>query len=66
MTLIIVETKVTIADEFGNKVTEILSTQRSSEGNSRFFASEAAGLNRRCMDSICMMIQTEYGKVPEN
>lgn len=65
MTQIIVEVKVTIASEFGEKVTEISSVQRTTVGNSIFFASEAAGLNGRCMNSIGLMMQTEFGKKPE-
>ncbi len=65
MTQIIVEVKVTVASEFGEKVTELTSVQRTTEGNPRFFASEASGLNRKCMDSIGLMMQTEFGRKPE-
>lgn len=64
MTRIIVEVKTTIADSFGNKVTEVTQQQATDEGNPRFFASTAKGLGSRCMEATALMLQTEYGEKP--
>ena len=65
MALIVVEVKVIIADEFGNRVTSVKTSQRSTEGNPKFFNENVGILASRCVRSAQSMIETEYGKVPE-